>query len=233
MKLYSVSEKGELNLINKLEFSENDLYLVDDEITIYIWVGINVPTNKKEIAINITRDINKKREESAKVLIIDQHREYGSFLAMMQQFKKGLSADSSFERRAEFKLEVPQLDEEQEKATETDLEPDVIKWLNQLQKYRAQEEKTTESNQMPDEDLKNRIRASAYFISLNRLSYNELCWMLAEKQLIIQLGNENVTEDKIRKKAEEIFRSSSTNDELCWLMAEINVLIEKGLLKIN
>lgn len=57
--------------------------------------------------------------------------------------------------------------------------------------------------------------------------------MLAEKELIIQKGNKNVSENDVKKKAEEIFRSSSTYDELCWLIAELNILVEKKYLDVD
>jgi hypothetical protein len=57
--------------------------------------------------------------------------------------------------------------------------------------------------------------------------------MLAEKQVIIQKGDENVTENDIRQKAEEIFRSSCSYDELCWLIAELNILVDKKYLELE
>ena len=115
------------------------------------------------------------------------------------------------------------------------LEINLLKWLEQLKEYRkAEPEKiTTEPEETSDVDLKEMINVAAYFLSQNQLSYNELCWLLAEKQLIIQKGDENVSVDDIRKKAEEIFRSSCTYDELCWLISELKILTEKKLLEIG
>ena len=95
------------------------------------------------------------------------------------------------------------------------------------------EKQTTEPEETSDVELKELIKVGAYFISQNELSYNELCWMLAEKQLIIQKGYDNVSEDDIRKKAEEVFRSSCTYDELCWLISELKTLTEKKFLEIG
>ena len=114
------------------------------------------------------------------------------------------------------------------------LEINLIKWWEQLKKFRkAEPEKiTTELEETSDVDLKEMINVAAYFLSQNQLSYNDVCWLLAEKQLIIQKGDENVSVDDIRKKAEEIFRSSCTYDELCWLLSELKILTEKKLLDI-
>jgi len=115
------------------------------------------------------------------------------------------------------------------------LEINLLKWLEQLKEYRkAEPEKiTTEPEETSDVDLKEMINVAAYFLSQNQLSYNDLCWLLAEKQLIIQKGDENVSIDDIRKKAEEICRSSCTYDELCWLISELKILTEKKLLEIG
>jgi len=115
------------------------------------------------------------------------------------------------------------------------LEINLIKWLEQLNEHRkAEPEKlTTEPEETSNVELKEMINAAAYFVSQNELSYNELCWMLAEKQLIIQKGYDNVSEDDIRKKAEEVFRSSCTYDELCWLISELKTLTEKKFLEIG
>ncbi|TFG00255.1 MAG: hypothetical protein EU540_05530 [Promethearchaeota archaeon] len=115
------------------------------------------------------------------------------------------------------------------------LEINLLKWLEQLKEYRKTEPEkiTTEPEETSNIDLKEMIDVAAYFLSQNQLSYNELCWLLAEKQLIIQMGDENVSLDDIRKKAEEIFRSSCTYDELCWLISELKILTEKKLLEIG
>ncbi len=115
------------------------------------------------------------------------------------------------------------------------LEINLLKWLEQLKEYRkAESEKiTTQPEETSNVDLKEMINVAAYFLSQNQLSYNDLCWLLAEKQLIIQKGDENVSVEEIRKKAEEIFRSSCTYDELCWLISELKILIEKKLLEIG
>ena len=115
------------------------------------------------------------------------------------------------------------------------LDINLKKWLEQLKEYRKAEpeEITIEPEETSDVDLKEMINVAAYFLSQNQLSYNELCWLLAEKQLIIQKGDENVSVDDIRKKAEEIFRSSCTYDELCWLLSELKILTEKKLLEIG
>ncbi|MFX1394987.1 MAG: hypothetical protein ACFFAH_15650 [Promethearchaeota archaeon] len=241
MQLYLVSNKGELIKLNKLDFTENDVYLIDDETSIYLWIGLKVSLNKKDLTVRIARNLNKERGGVAKILLMDQNREYGAFSAMMQTLKEGSLQDDIIERRPELILENPTYLHNPHNPhnpgsnEELGIEANLTKWLKQLKKYRKSEQEkiTPEPKQRSDEDLKEMIRVAAYFISQNQLSYNELCWMLAEKQLIIQKGDDNVTENDIQKKAEEVFRSSCTYDELCWLIAELKIFTEEKYLEIG
>ncbi|KKK44383.1 MAG: hypothetical protein Lokiarch_18770 [Candidatus Lokiarchaeum sp. GC14_75] len=73
------------------------------------------------------------------------------------------------------------------------------------------------------EDLEEKIRLEAYYISEKNLSYNDLCWSLAEK-LIKNQGNERNTIDSIKKKGEEIFNQHNSSDELCWQIAKYTIV---------
>ncbi|MHA1150627.1 MAG: hypothetical protein ACTSR8_20595 [Promethearchaeota archaeon] len=77
-------------------------------------------------------------------------------------------------------------------------------------------------------DFESQIQVEAYFISTQNHTYNELCWMLAQKQLQITLDREPSNEE-IREKAEEVFKSFCTYDELCWLIAELTILQRESL----
>ncbi|GAH36119.1 unnamed protein product, partial [marine sediment metagenome] len=77
--------------------------------------------------------------------------------------------------------------------------------------------------------LESQIREAAYYLSLKKYSYNDLCWLLAETIQNINLGMPSLEE--IRKKAEEVYNSSSTYDELCWLNAEMDLLIKQHYLE--
>ena len=73
-------------------------------------------------------------------------------------------------------------------------------------------------------DEETTIRETAYLLSKKGLSYNDLCWILAEKQLNVSKDKKRkVTKNDIKKKAEEIFKASKKYDELCWSIAKIDV----------
>lgn len=217
MKLYKIDEKGTLNEVNKLTFINDDVYIVDDDNTIYIWVGLDVPQALKDTTASIARKFDKQRGGASKILIMKQNREYGSFLVIMSQLKKGLADGTDVERRPELEMG----------------EPDMIKWLGQLQKHNksAPELKygvfregypLIDESEHDNVDFEDQIRVAAYYLSREGYSYDELCWMLSER-IMKQISKMPSIED-IRLKAEEIFKSSSTYDELCWLIGELDIL---------
>jgi len=251
MNLYSIDDKGNLIELDKLEFEDHHVYLIDDneKKTLYIWVGLEVPQYKKDLTAAWARKFDKDRGGACKILIMMQKREYGSFLSMMENLKKGLIPGETMERRPELVLTVPdelppssaepKIQEIQE-AEEKEAESSVFAWLSQLKKYRKPvsiEPKTEliESTEMEepldDEEigLESQIREGAYYLSLKKYSYNDLCWLLAETIQKVNLGMPSL--EDIRKKAEEVFNSSSTYDELCWLNAEMDLLIEQKFLE--
>ncbi len=81
------------------------------------------------------------------------------------------------------------------------------------------------------QELEKKIQEAAYFFSRKGFSYDELCWLYAEVQLIIQKGNSTISKDEIKKKAEEVNAMNLSPDELCWKTAELNILIEKKIFK--
>jgi len=286
MKFFSINEKGDLIELYKLEFDNNqNVYLIDDDKknTVFIWVGLDVPQYRKEITAAWARKFDKDRGGSCKILIMKQNREYGSFLSMMDELKKGLIPGETIERRPELILEEPTespkpvYDTEIQEEKEDEVGTRINAWLTQSKKYRISEpqkpktepeepvdkseEPVDESEEPVDESdepviimeslgfeevveveaeedieeeeeeigLESQIRESAYYLSLKKYSYNDLCWLLAETIQKINLGMPSLEE--IRVKAEEVFNSSSTYDELCWLNAEMDLLIELNFLE--
>ncbi|MBA7621204.1 hypothetical protein ES703_28562 [subsurface metagenome] len=193
-----------------------------------------------------------------------QKREYGSFLAMMHNLKKGLIPGKTIERRPEFVFEMPPesirsvgLDGTPEER-EIKIETRIGQWLQQIKDYRRVEpqkklQETSDAvkfikfEESPDKvevngkselearlkseepDLKTQVKEAAYYLSLDRYSYNELCWMLAEKIQNMNIDMPSI--EDIKRKAEEVFNSSCAYDELCWLNAEMDILIEKSFLE--
>ncbi|MHA1105228.1 MAG: hypothetical protein ACTSPN_05845 [Promethearchaeota archaeon] len=251
MKFYRINNDGELVDIYKLDFNDNETYVVDDIIknVIYIWVGLNVSDKQKKFAAEFARQIERVEDVSTRILIMKQKREFGSFLAMMNDFRKGLIPGKTAERRPELKLEQPIQSPKQETQKvpevmqEDETETPIIRWLEQIKSHREIEvESETQdileqaeiiSNESLDSeeelDFEFQTREGAYFFSIKNFTYDELCWFLAEKIQKINFGMPSL--EDIKNKAEEIYNSSITYDELCWLNSEIDLLLKKSFLQ--
>jgi len=277
MKLFSINEKGDIIELNKLEFDNKSVYLIDDEKknTVFIWVGLDVLQYKKDITAAWARKFDKDRGGACKILIMKQDREYGSFLSMMDELKKGLIQGETIERRPELILKEPTespkpvFDIETQEEKEDEFGARISAGLAELEEYNkleieapvdkpeelvmmletfgfeeeveedinegVEEEIDEEVEEEIDEEdeeeigLESQIREGAYYLSLKKYSYNDLCWLLAETIQNINLGMPSLEE--IRKKAEEVYNSSSTYDELCWLNAEMDLLIKQHYLE--
>ena len=129
---------------------------------------------------------------------------------------------------------------------------DVEKWLEQLLAHRTlpdhekveipegessavieePEDKDNIEDEMTqktlEEDFHKQVKVAAYFLSQEEYSYDELCWLLAEKILkrTYKLGTPLSLRDTSLK-AEEINYKSLHYDELCWLNAELDIIIKK------
>ena len=225
MQLFIIEENGDLIEVTKLDFIDEAIYLVDDDETIYIWVGNEASQNKKIITADIARRLESELDEYSKILIMKQKREYGSFLAMMNNLKKGKLPGVSVERRPELVLEKPleTVISKEENISQNLQKPIIFKESEQELEIEISESEETEEVF----GLESQIREAAYYLSLDCYTYDELCWMLAEK--ILKTYRMPSIEDT-KKKAEEVFRSSCTYDELCWLNAEIELLLKEEYL---
>ncbi|MFW9823457.1 MAG: hypothetical protein ACFFE4_11005 [Candidatus Thorarchaeota archaeon] len=96
----------------------------------------------------------------------------------------------------------------------------IKKWLEQYVSFRLPE--PTTSIKEPEEINEDHVNVAAYYLSLEKKSYDTLCWILAEK--ILKKKDIEPTEDEIRQKAEEISNLGKSYDELCYLNAEIDIL---------
>jgi hypothetical protein len=135
----------------------------------------------------------------------------------------------------------PTIEEETPKIEENLTESGVFAWLTQLQKHRKSVTENLAEEAAPpikeqeelvtDEEigLDSQIREAAYYLSLKKYSYNDLCWLLAESIQNVRLDMPSL--EDIREKAEEVYNSSSTYDELCWLNAQMDILIEQQFLE--
>ncbi|MHA1273485.1 MAG: hypothetical protein ACTSQP_03145 [Promethearchaeota archaeon] len=84
MKLYLINQ-GELQEINKPVFSTGDVYLVDDEKTIYIWLGSKCSVDEKTSGAALARKLDQERGGAAKIITVDQGQETPEFLKLINE----------------------------------------------------------------------------------------------------------------------------------------------------
>ncbi|MCK4380371.1 MAG: hypothetical protein KAW51_04470 [Candidatus Lokiarchaeota archaeon] len=72
------------------------------------------------------------------------------------------------------------------------------------------------------------VNVAAYYLAQKGYTYDKLCWMLAERHLLVQRDPKYNHGDRIREKAAEIFFSGPTYDILCYLISEIDIMMKLG-----
>ncbi|TFF85357.1 MAG: hypothetical protein EU518_01280 [Promethearchaeota archaeon] len=82
MKLYLV-DKGELKEINKPVFSTGDVYILDNNHTIYVWIGSKCSVDEKTSGAAQARTLDQERGGAAKIITIDQGQETADFLKLI------------------------------------------------------------------------------------------------------------------------------------------------------
>jgi hypothetical protein len=79
MKLYII-DQGNLKEINKPVFSSGDVYLVDDEKIIYVWIGNKCSVDEKTAGAAQARTLDQQRGGAAKIITVDQGQESNEFV---------------------------------------------------------------------------------------------------------------------------------------------------------
>ncbi|MHA1986289.1 MAG: hypothetical protein ACW98D_06605 [Promethearchaeota archaeon] len=82
MKLLLI-DKGEIKQISKPVFSSGDVYLVDDERTIYVWIGNKCSVDEKTAGAAQARTLDQQRGGAAKIITVDQGFETKEFLKLV------------------------------------------------------------------------------------------------------------------------------------------------------
>ena len=82
MKIYLI-DQGSLKEIDKLVFSTGDVYLIDDESTIYIWIGSKCSVDEKTAGAAQARTLDQERGGAAKIITVDQNQETQEFLKLV------------------------------------------------------------------------------------------------------------------------------------------------------
>ena len=194
MQLYSVAENGALRKITRLPFAENSAYIIDDFKNIYLWIGRKASKKKKDLSQKKAETLSEKRESPANIQIINQGKEFGAFLAMMDILKRGTKAKSSIERRTELEIEYEDTIELIDLGLEPDLEGEITITAYELsQKKKSYEDLCKELAKAQLSIIKGKSKVTAAEINKkakeihkSSSTYEELCWLISELNLLLK-----------------------------------------------
>jgi len=82
-------------------------------------------------------------------------------------------------------------------------------------------------------DIKHDISVAAYFLTEKEITFDNLCWMLAERQLYLQNNFQKVDQNSIKQRATKIYQTSPPYNVICWLISEIDFLLKRNYFKSN
>lgn len=193
MKLYSIYENGASRRVKKGVFSNVKVYLVDDLKTIYLWFGLKSSKKKREFAKNKATILNDKRKDPANIKIINQNKEYGAFLAIMDVLRKGLVENVSPTKREELEIEIEDTLELIDSGLEMDLEAEITLAAHKLSEDKVSYEDLSRqlatlqltllrANGKPSE--KEIIKKSNDILK-SSTTYEELCWLVSELKILV------------------------------------------------
>ena len=105
MIVYNVGIRGGLKKIRKADFKEDDVYLIDDTKSLYVWFGSSISKKRKDLTINKANILSQKKKIPVNIQIVSQNKEYGSFLAIKDLLKKGIKPRQDLDRRPELEIQ--------------------------------------------------------------------------------------------------------------------------------
>ena len=192
MKLYSVGIRGGLKKINKADFQGDEVYLIDDSKTMYLWFGSNITRKRRDLSIDKTKLRNKKNENAVNIQIIIQNKEYGAFIAIKDALMKGKIRKQDLERRPELEIRFEETLELIEAGISPDLEAEITLAAHKLSKKNISyknlcqllAEMQLDLNKGPNKASKNEIQKKTQEIFKSSSTYEEICWLIAQLKAI-------------------------------------------------
>jgi len=75
-------------------------------------------------------------------------------------------------------------------------------------------------------ELRTKIDEFTEYLVKTNFPYDNLCWALAEFELIFENGHKHYTEHEVIAREKKIFDASLDYEELCWFIANLKVYLE-------
>ncbi len=193
MKLFTIYENGVLKKIDKVDFNDKKVYLIDDFKVYYLWFGSHCSEKKKEFGKKRAKDLNNKRKSPAKIQIIHQNKEYGAFLAIMDILKEGLNSEDSRIKRDELVFELEETLELIDAGLELDLEAEITLKAHKLSQegisYEDLSKRLAETQLIllkgKEKPLESEIKKKTEEILNSSSTFEELAWLVSELEILI------------------------------------------------
>ncbi|MFX1364433.1 MAG: hypothetical protein ACFFCE_04765 [Promethearchaeota archaeon] len=192
MQLYLITESGSLRKVNRVDFNENKVFLIDDIRTLYLWFGLKASEKKKKISLERIDKLKAQRKKTPELIVLNQNKEYGSFLAIMDVIRKGLDVGAALERRPELKIQYNDTQELIEAGIDPDFEGEItIAAHNLAQENHSYEDlcKKLAEIQMrliKEDASEKEIEKKTEKIYKSSSTYEELCWLIAELSKLLE-----------------------------------------------
>lgn len=192
MNFFSFSENGAMRKVQKIDFNENKVFLVDNFKILYLWYGEKASKKKKELSLQKIETLKIRRKKS-KLQVINQNQEYGSFLAIMDILKKGMPS-TSIEKRPELKIKYEDTIDLLEAGIDTDFEAKITIGAHNLsqekQSYEDLCHKLAELQLLilkGEGNIKGKdVKEKAKEIYSSSSTYDELCWLIVELSKLLE-----------------------------------------------
>ncbi len=192
MIVYNVGIRGGLKKIRKADFKEDEVYLIDDSKTMYLWFGSNITKKRRDLSIDKAKLINDKNENTANIQIITQNKEYGAFIAIKDSLKKGEIKKQHLERRPELEIQFEETLELIEAGISPDLEAEITLVAHKLSLENKSYKSLCQTLAKMQLDLtkglnkasKNEIQKKTQEIFESSSTYEEVCWLIAQLNVI-------------------------------------------------
>ncbi|MHA1803440.1 MAG: hypothetical protein ACTSU4_02770 [Promethearchaeota archaeon] len=190
MIIYKIGPRGGLSKIRKGTFNNDEIFLVDDYKTLYLWYGNNTSEKAREIAFKKAEKLRKERKLSSPIQVNHQSKEYGSFLVIKDLLEKGTPVNQIKKERGELEIQIEDTLEFMEAGLELDLEGMITLKAHELfQEGKSYEELCTLLAQLQLFLLKGKatekeIREKAREILKSSATYEELCWLISEIKIL-------------------------------------------------
>jgi hypothetical protein len=192
LRLFSVYENGVLRKVNKIDFNDEKVYLIDDFKIFYLWLGSRSSKKKREFGKKRASELNNNRKSPARIEVINQNQEFGAFQVIMDILKGGVKKEIFRGKRDELILEPEDTLELIDAGLELDLEAEITLTAHRLSQegisYEDLSRRMAELQVMllKGEAAEKEIVKKTKEILNSSSSYEELCWLVSELEILIE-----------------------------------------------